>query len=56
MPAPALNPYESAYLDLVRQILEEGSWQDNRTGVRTLSISGAMLKFDLAQGLSLIHI
>lgn len=50
MPAPTLNPYESAYLDLVRQILEEGSWQDNRTGVRTLSISGAMLKFDLAQG------
>ena len=35
------------YLDLVRLILETGSWQDNRTGVRTLSIPGAMMRFDL---------
>lgn len=38
------------YLDLVRQILETGSWQDNRTGVRTIGIPGAMLRFDLAEG------
>lgn len=38
------------YLDLVRQIFEQGSWHDNRTGVRTLSIPGAMMRFDLAQG------
>jgi len=39
-----------SYLDLVRTILEQGSWQDNRTGVRTLSLPGAMLRFDLQQG------
>lgn len=38
------------YLDLVRQILEQGSWQENRTGVRTLSLPGAMMRFDLQQG------
>lgn len=38
------------YLDLVRQIFEQGSWQENRTGVRTLSIPGAMMRFDLREG------
>jgi thymidylate synthase len=39
-----------AYLDLVRTILDTGSWQDNRTGIRTISIPGAMMRFDLAEG------
>ncbi len=38
------------YLDLVRDILDTGSWQTNRTGIRTLSLPGAMLRFDLQQG------
>jgi len=39
-----------SYLDLVRQVFAEGSWQQNRTGVRTLSLPGAMLRFDLRDG------
>ncbi len=35
------------YLDLVQTILDSGSWQENRTGTRTISIPGAMLRFDL---------
>lgn len=35
------------YLDLVESILTTGSWQENRTGIRTLSIPGAMMRFDL---------
>lgn len=35
------------YLDLVRTVLDSGSWQENRTGTRTISIPGAMLRFDL---------
>lgn len=35
------------YLDLVRTILDSGSWQENRTGIRTISLPGAMLRFDL---------
>lgn len=38
------------YLDLVRDILDNGSWQDNRTGIRTRSLPGAMMRFDLKQG------
>ena len=35
------------YLDLIQTILDTGSWQDNRTGIRTLSVPGAMMRFDL---------
>jgi thymidylate synthase len=35
------------YLDLVQTVLDTGSWQENRTGIRTLSVPGAMLRFDL---------
>ena len=38
------------YLDLVRDIFAHGSWQENRTGVRTLSLPGASMRFDLQQG------
>lgn len=38
------------YLDLMQNILINGSWQDNRTGVRTKMLPGAMLKFDLREG------
>jgi thymidylate synthase len=35
------------YLELVRTVLETGSWQDNRTGIKTISVPGAMMRFDL---------
>ncbi len=38
------------YLDLVRNILDAGSLQENRTGIRTISMPGAMMKFDLQEG------
>src|SRR6201994_5167244 len=38
------------YLELVSAILDTGSWQENRTGIRTISMPGAMLRFDLQQG------
>jgi dihydrofolate reductase/thymidylate synthase len=38
---------ENDYLSLMRNILENGSSNDDRTGVGTLSIFGSMLKYDL---------
>ena len=38
------------YLDLVQSIFDQGSWQENRTGTRTLSLPGAMLRFNLQEG------
>lgn len=38
------------YLDLVQNIIDYGVWQQNRTGIRSISLPGAMLRFDLQQG------
>ena len=38
------------YLELVRDVIDNGALQQNRTGVRTLSRPGAMLRFDLREG------
>jgi thymidylate synthase len=38
------------YKDLISTVLEQGSWQDNRTGIRTLSVPGAMMRFDMNDG------
>jgi len=42
-----INKEETAYLGLMRQILETGKSNDDRTGVGTLSVFGAMLKYSL---------
>ena len=38
------------YLDLMQDVLEKGTWQDNRTGIRSKMLPGAMLQFDLRKG------
>jgi thymidylate synthase len=38
------------YLDLVRDVIDNGTLQENRTGIRTISLPGAMLRFDLQKG------
>lgn len=38
------------YLDLIQTVLDAGSWRENRTGVRTISLPGASMRFDLQQG------
>ncbi|MBN9161398.1 MAG: hypothetical protein J0I07_10570 [Myxococcales bacterium] len=38
------------YLDLVQSILDTGAWQENRTGIRTLSMPGASLRFVFRDG------
>lgn len=42
------------YQDLLRTIINTGTRKDDRTGVGTLSIFGAQLRFDLSQGFPLM--
>lgn len=42
------------YLNLMQKILEEGTPSEDRTGVSTLSIFGAMLEFDLQKGFPML--
>jgi thymidylate synthase len=41
---------EQQYLDLLHAVLYDGVRQSNRTGIDTLTLPGAMLKFDLRDG------
>lgn len=45
---------ESAYLALLRRILDEGSQRSDRTGTGTISVFGAQIRFDLRDGFPLI--
>ncbi len=42
------------YLDLVQKILNEGVRKENRTGVDTLAIAGAMIEHDMSEGFPLL--
>lgn len=42
------------YLDLLRQVLDHGLHKQDRTGVGTLSLFGAQLRFDLRAGFPLV--
>ena len=39
------NQVDEEYFDILRLILEEGTWKKNRTGVDTLGVFGAQAKF-----------
>ena len=54
---PASSPgaaLEQPYLDLLRQVSEQGAIKSDRTGTGTRSVFGAQLRFDLQRGFPLL--
>lgn len=45
-----INKFDTDYMNLLEEILRDGTWQQNRTGIRTKFIPGAMIKYDLRNG------
>lgn len=43
-----------AYLDIVQKILDEGEYKDNRTGIGTYAIAGAMFQHDMSKGFPIL--
>lgn len=57
-PSPTLGSIgsqnEAQYLELLQRVLETGERREDRTGVGTLSLFGAQLRFDLREGFPLL--
>lgn len=45
---------DAEYLRIVRKIVDEGVWKDNRTGIKTKAIAGAIFEHDMSQGFPLL--
>ena len=50
----AVTPIPTPYEDLLRDVLENGTHKDDRTGTGTTSAFGRQIRFDLAEGFPLI--
>lgn len=46
--------YMKTYLDIVQRILDHGERKQNRTGIDTIAIAGAMFEHDMAAGFPLL--
>ena len=47
-------PVDTQYEDLLRDVLEHGSWRPERTGTGARSVFGRQLRYDLAAGFPLV--
>jgi len=49
-----MNNADSEYFRLLRKILSEGKWKENRTGINCLTIAGFMFEHDMEEGFPLL--
>lgn len=51
-----MNNLDKQYLNLLRDILNDGEWEENRTGIRAKTIPSAMIRHDMAEGFPMLTI
>ncbi len=49
-----MNAQENQYLDLIRRVLDEGTFKGDRTGTGTYSVFGHQMRFDLSKGFPML--
>lgn len=49
-----MNELDKQYKELLQNILDNGEWSNNRTGIRTKYINGAMIKVDVSKNFPLV--
>lgn len=49
-----MNNLDIQYNNLLKKILNEGVWKNNRTGVNCLTIAGAMIEHNMSEGFPLL--
>lgn len=49
-----INAADKEYFRLADFILSKGEWKDNRTGIRTLAVSGGMFQYEMKDGFPLL--
>jgi len=42
------------YLEIVKKVLKNGNWKDNRTGIKTKAIAGSIFEHDMENGFPLL--
>lgn len=52
--SPNLNATDHAYLSMIKEVLENGEFRQDRTGTGTISIFGLQRKYDLRKGFPLL--
>ncbi len=45
---------DESYLSIVKDILDNGEWKQNRTGIKTLAVAGATFEHDMKNGFPLL--
>lgn len=51
-----INSLDTQYCNLLSNIREKGTWEQNRTGIDTKTLVGAMIQHDMAEGFPLLTV
>lgn len=51
-----MNKLDTQYKNILQNIIDDGEWEDNRTGIRAKTIPSAMIQHNMSEGFPLLTI